>query len=92
MTMIAISTGQLAEVEHLEDVIVADAARGLCLALEALRDLDVAGVGAVQNLDRDFALDADVFAQVDRTHSAFPDQLDDAVLTFDELSDFERHA
>ena len=33
----AIAVGERAEVEHLDDVIVADAARGLRLALEALR-------------------------------------------------------
>ena len=39
----AVAVGQLPEVEHLEDVVVADAAGGLRLALEALHDVGVAG-------------------------------------------------
>ena len=83
--------GQVAEVEHLDDVIATDAAGGLRLALEALHGVDVGRGAGVQDLDGDAALDADVLALVDGAHATLAEQADDAVLALDDLADFERH-
>src|SRR5678810_553539 len=48
-------------------------------ALEALRDFLVLGEARVQHLDGHTAIDADVLALVDRAHSAFAQQADDAI-------------
>ena len=88
---VAVAVGQRAEVEHLEDVIAADAAGRLRLALEALHRLGVVRDGGVQHLDGDAAPDADVLALVDGAHAAFADHFDDAVLTIEDLAGFEGH-
>ena len=87
----AVVVGQRAEVEHLENVIAADAAGRLRFALEPLHRLGVGRGGRVQDLDGDAAPNANVLALVHGAHAAFADQADDAVLTLDNLADFERH-
>ncbi len=88
---VAIAVRQNAQVEHLQDVIVADATSGLRLTFEALHHLGVAGERGVQDLDRHAAIDAHVLALEDGAHAALADQPDDAVLVVYELADFERH-
>src|SRR5262249_40064981 len=77
-----------AEIEHLQNMVVADAAGGLRFPFETLRDLAILGVARVQHLDRDAAIDADVFTLEDGAHAAFAEQPHDAVLAFDDLTDF----
>ena len=76
------------EVEHLQDVIAADAAGGLRLALEAPHGFFRNAV-RVQHLDRDTPLDEGIFAFVDRAHPALANQAHDAVLALDDLSGLE---
>ena len=80
-----------ADIEHLEDVVVADAARGLRFALEALDDFGVLGHGRVQHLDGDTPLDAGVLAQVDGAHAAFPDASQHLVLSVDDAARLQGH-
>ncbi|HVK30760.1 MAG TPA: hypothetical protein VM575_20665 [Nocardioides sp.] len=88
---VAIAVVEPAEIQNLEDVIIADAAGRLRFPLEALHHLGVAGEGRVQHLDRDAAIDADVLALVDGTHAALADQPVDPILAFDDLADLETH-
>jgi hypothetical protein len=83
-----ITVSQLPDIEHFEDVIVADAPRCLRFALEALHHLFVAGVGGVQDLDRDLAIDAYVLTQVHGPHTALANHFDDSVLPIDHLAGF----
>ena len=83
-----VAVGQLTDVEHLQDVVVADAASRLRLALEALHHLFVARVRRVQRLDRHLAIDANVLAQVDGPHTALANHFDDSVLPIDHLAGF----
>ncbi len=85
----AVAVGQRPEVEHLEDVVVADLAGGLRLPLEPADDVDVArGVG-VEDLDGHTAADEDVLPLVHGPHAAGPDETGDAVLAVDDLSGLE---
>jgi hypothetical protein len=88
---VAIAIRKNAEVEHLQDVIVADPSGCLRLALETLHHFGVAGERGVQHLDRDAAIDAHVLAFEHGTHAALADGADDAILVVYELADFERH-
>ncbi len=77
---------QRAQIEHLEDVVVADFSGGLSLPFEARRHVRTAGERGVQHLDGDASLDPDVLALEDRAHPPFPDHADDAVLPLDDLA------
>ena len=55
-----VAVRQVAEVEHLADVLGADAAGGLGLALEPLDGVLVLGDAGVQHLDGHLAVDPDV--------------------------------
>ncbi len=83
--------GKRAEVEHLENVIVADSTRSLRFTLEAGHDAGVARVRRVHYLDRNTALDPDVLALEHRAHAAFADEPLDAVFAVKHLPRFERH-
>ena len=87
----AVAVGQVAEVEHLDDVLGSDAAGGLRFALEPLHHVGLRGDGSVEHLDRHLAMDADVLAFVDGAHTAFAQQADDAVLPFDRVTRLQAH-
>ena len=78
-------------IEHFEDVIVADASRGLRFALESRHHVRVARERRMQNLDRDATLDLDVLALEDRTHPTLTEETRDPVLPLDNLTWLERH-
>ena len=76
----AIASRQHAQVQDFQDVVVADATRGLRFALEALHDIRVHRGFAEKHLDRHPPADRDVLALVYFPHTALPDQAHDAVL------------
>src|SRR5690606_22826759 len=78
---------ELAEVEDADDVVVADAGRGLRLASEALDDARVVGVMRVQDLDRDLVADEEVARRVDRAHPALADLVEDFVAVLEHSTD-----
>jgi hypothetical protein len=86
---VAVATRQVAEVEHFDDVLGADATGRLCLTLEALHGFSRFGDAGVEHLDRNLAMDASVLALVHRAHPAFPDQADDAVLAVNDVAGAE---
>ena len=88
----ALAPGQLADVEHLEDVVVAYFAGGLRLPLEPTHHVGVARHRRVQHLDRDPAVEAQVLPREDRAHPTLADEGDDPVLAVDDLSDFDAHS
>src|SRR5262249_29530945 len=88
---VAIAVGGRTEVQDFEDVVVADLAGGLRLALESLDGLRVRSRARVKDLDRDPAADPHVLAFVDGAHAARADEADDAILPIQELADRDRH-
>jgi hypothetical protein len=80
-----------AQVEHLDDVLAADASRRLRLALEALHGVGAFGDGWQQHLDGDAAMDARVLALVYRSHRAAAELADDAVLAVEDLAGVKGH-
>ncbi len=73
---------------RLDDVRVADRAGGPCLVHESLDDPRIGGKLGAQDLDRDPALDQHVLGQIDRSHPAFADRLDDLVAPFERIAGF----
>ena len=78
---------EVTEVEDLDDVRVAERARDPRLAQEAPLRLGPRIVAAVEDLERDGLADALVHGAEDGAHAAAADQLLDAVLALDELTD-----
>src|ERR1700750_1239610 len=66
---------------------VRDARGGPGFAREARDDLIVGGQRRAQDFDGDHLIHQDVYAAIDRAHSALVDQLFDAVLTGERLAD-----
>ncbi len=83
---VALAVGERAEIEDFDDVLGADAAGRLGLALEARHGLALFGDARVQDLDGHLAVDSGVLPLVNGTHSAFAEQADDAVLAVDDLA------
>jgi hypothetical protein len=81
------AVGQVAHVGHVDDVIVADQRGGARLALEALDDVAVTRVLAVQALERDLLADEEVLGLVDATHAADAEDLGDPVTVGDDDPD-----
>jgi hypothetical protein len=79
---------ECAEIQHLEDVIVADTTCGLRFPLKARDHSSVRRVCRMHDLDRDAALNANVLAFVDRAHPARADEALDAVLAIKDLPGF----
>src|SRR5206468_3426395 len=88
---IAVAGGGLAEVEDVDDVLVANIVDGLGLPEEAHEGVGVLGELPLQKLDGDLLADAGVQGQVDRPHAALTEDLGDAVAA-DLLSDSVCHA
>src|SRR5690606_17470602 len=88
---VAIAVGQVAEIQHLHDVLGSDAPRCLRLALEALhRVLRPSDLG-VQHLDGHAAVDPRVLAFVHGAHPSFAEETDDPVLLVDDVVRSQRH-
>ena len=79
--------GQLAEVADVDDVLVADRARGAGLLQEALVELVVVRHLAAQDLDGDPLVDHLVAGRVDDAHTAFAEDAVDDVAAVDRLAD-----
>ena len=88
---VPLAARELAEIEHLDDVLGADVSRRLGLALEPLARRRVVRDARVQHLDGHAMANADVLAFVDRTHTALAEQPDDPVLVVEERSELELH-
>ncbi len=88
---ISIAVGQRPEVEHFEDVIVADLSGRLRLALEAADGVRVSGRARVEDLDGDAPPDKEVLALVDGPHPACADEADKPVLSVDDVAGLEKH-
>jgi hypothetical protein len=81
-----ITIGQIAQVEHLDDVIRTNAARSLRFSLEPLHGVDVLRHACMENLDGHLSVDSDVLTLVDGAHPAFAQQTKDCVLSLDDLA------
>jgi hypothetical protein len=78
---------ELADVDHPDHVGVAQPARELGLALEALLDLRIGQQPRVQHLDRERAADLDVARLVDHAHRALAEPVQDLVALGEDLAD-----
>ncbi len=88
---VAGAVGHDAEVEDLADVLGADATGGLRLALETRHRLGLARHVAVEHLDGDAPVDAEVLAFVNGAHPAAAEQPREAVFAVDDLADVPAH-
>src|SRR5205814_4010447 len=77
----------LADVDHADDVGVAQPAGELGLALEPLEDLGVLEDARVEDLDRERAADLDVAGLVHRAHRALAEAVQDLVAMGEHLAD-----
>ena len=82
---------ELAQVEHLDDVLRSDAPGRLRLALEAQEGVGLFGDLRVEQLDGDTPVDPRVLRLVDRAHRALTKEADDAVLVSVDLPGGELH-
>ncbi len=75
-----IALGRLPEVVDLDDVLVADLGDRTRLLVEARDHFLVAGELAVDDLERDLLADHRVLGEIDRSHAAGPDAIQDPVI------------
>src|SRR5690606_15493994 len=89
---VALAVGELAEIEHLDDVLRPDAPRSLRFALETRDRITVGCDAGVEHFDGHAPVNTRVLALVDRTHATFAEQANDAVFSVDQVSSVELHA
>src|SRR5260370_41276058 len=89
---VALAIGQSANVQNLENVVVPDATRRLGFALEPVNHFGIAGYSRMQNLDRNLASNTNIFTKIHRSHAAFAEAPDHAVLVVDQPLKLQGHA
>ena len=85
------AVGELAEVEHVDDVLVLDRRRRLRFVEEARHDFRVASQVRQEHLHRDAPPQPRVLGEIDRAHAAFADLAANDVVT-DRLSNHRGRA